>query len=239
MMIFYQYSAYQLGIPIPIDWTPSPTAPPHWLIIGASGTGKTVCTATLLARIMLHIPESRLWIASYKDDDFFSGFQSSEGRYYRFKEAVKGIAEFCAILEARLAGDPERTHCFLWVDELAALVTSLPKKEADFVKNAVVVILQTGRSLNCQIFVSVQRPDSTYFNNGARENFGNIVLLGGHMSKETAGMFSIDRDALLPVTGRAGYFIQNGNNEAITAIQVPVIRDTKKVKAALLDGIRR
>ena len=237
MLVAYDYGASRLGVPLGVHWTPSPTSPPHWLVVGPSGTGKTVFSSTLAARAVLH-HRAKLWIANYKDDDFFTFCQNRTGsRYYRFKAALDGIQDFYERLEARLGGDPDRSLCILWVDELAAMVTGLEKKQGEQVKNAVASILQTGRSLNMQILVSVQRADSTYFNNGARENFGNVVFLGPNITKEAAGMFGIDRDALPPVTGRAGYYIVNGNSDAIRPIQCPIVNDTAKVKEALARGI--
>lgn len=238
MIIGYEYQAYQLGIPLGVHWTPSPIDPPHWLVVGPSGTGKTIFSASLAARIALHVTDSKLWIASYKDDDFFRLCHDVEGvRYHYFNDSVEAIRKFYAILEARLGGDPDRSFRLLWVDELAAMVTGLEKKQTEFVKNAVASILQTGRSLNCQLLVSVQRADSVYFNNGARENFGNVVFLGHSITKEAAGMFGIDRNALPPVTGRAGYYIVNGNGEKIRPIQILNIRSMDKLTAALLKGI--
>ncbi len=238
MLIGYEYNAYRLGIPLGIHWTPSPTDPPHWLVIGPSGTGKTIFSASLAARVALHVPDSKIWIATYKDDDFFQPYHGIHGvRYRYFNDSVEAIQEFHAVLEARLGGDLDRSFCLLYADELAAMVTGLSRAESTFVKDAVASILQTGRSLNCQILVSVQRADSIYFNNGARENFGNVVFLGPNITKEAAGMFGIDRATLPPVTGRAGYYIVNGNSEAIRPIQVPVIKDASKLKAALLKGI--
>lgn len=238
MLIGYEYEPYQLGSPLGIQWIPSPTTPPHWLVVGPSGTGKTIFSAMLAGRIALHIPDAKIWIASYKDDDFFQFCHGAENTRYRyFNDSVEAIREFYAILEARLGGDPDRSFRLLWVDELAAMVTGLEKKQAEFVKNAVASILQTGRSLNCQLLVSVQRADSTYFNNGARENFGNVIFLGPNITREAAGMFGIDRASLPPVSGRAGYYIMNGNSDALRPIQIPTIRDASKLKAALLRGI--
>lgn len=240
MLVGYEYEAYQLGIPLGVHWTPSTTNPVHWLAVGPSGTGKTWYSASIAARIALHVPNSKIWIASYKDDDFFQPYHGIERvRYCYFNDSVRAIQEFKEVLDARLGGDPDRSFCLLWLDELAAMVTGLEKKQAEFVKNAVASILQTGRSLNMQLLVSVQRADSIYFNNGARENFGNVIFLGPNITKEAAGMFGIDRAALPPVRGRAGYYIVNGNSEAIRPIQCPIIRDTSKLKAALLTGLAR
>lgn len=238
MLIGYEYEAYRLGIPLGIFWTPSPIDPPHWLVVGPSGTGKTIFSASLAARVALHMPEAKIWIASYKDDDFFQFCHGMEGTRYRYFNASLGaIQEFKDILDSRLGGAPDRSFRLLWVDELAAMVTGLQKKQAEFVKNTVASILQTGRSLNCQLLVSVQRADSTYFNNGARENFGNVVFLGSNITKEAAGMFGVDRASLPPVKGRAGYYIVNGNSEAIRPIQCPIIKDAAKLKEALLIGV--
>ena len=242
MIIGYDYNAYRLGVPLGVHWTPSPTDPVHWLVVGPSGTGKTWYSAALASRLALHVPEVKIWIASYKDDDFFQFCHGVEGLRYRyryFNDSVEAIREFKDVLDARLGGDPDRSFRLLWIDELAAMVTGLPKVESAFVKDAVASILQTGRSLNCQLLVSVQRADSTYFNNGARENFGNVVFLGPNITKEAAGMFGIDRATLPPVTGRAGYYIVNGNSEDIRPIQAPIIKDASKLKAALLDGLTR
>lgn len=238
MVVAYEYEAYQLGIPLGVHWAPSPISPVHWLVVGPSGTGKTVFSSSIAAHCALHVPDTRVWISSYKDDDFFQFCHGIEGaRYHYFNESVEAIREFYSILEARLGGDPDRSSRLLWVDELAAMITGLPKAEATFIKDAVATTLQTRRSINCQLLVSVQRADSVYFNNGAKENFGNIAFLGPHISKEAAAMFGVDRAALPPVKGRAGYYIVNGNSEAIRPIQCPIIRDTTKLKAALLAGI--
>ena len=107
MVIGDEYEAYRLGVPLGVHWTPSPTDPPHWLVVGPSGTGKTIYSASLAARIALHVPRSKIWIASYKDDDFFQFCHSTEGiRYHYFNASVEAIREFYAILEARLGGDP-------------------------------------------------------------------------------------------------------------------------------------
>lgn len=238
MLIGYDYNAYQLGVPLGVRWTPSPTNPVHWLVVGPSGTGKTWYSASLAARMVLHVPDVKIWIASYKDDDFFQYCHGVEGvRYRYFDGSVEAIREFKDVLDARLGGDPDRSFRLLWIDELAAMVTGLPKAESTYVKDAVSMTLQAGRSLNCQILVSVPRADSVYFNNGSKENFGNIVFLGPHISKEAAAMFGVERATLSPVRGRAGYYIVNGNSEEIRPIQCPIIRDTTKLKAALLKGI--
>lgn len=240
MVVAYEYEAYQLGIPLGVHWTPSPTAPVHNLVVGPSGTGKRIFSATLAARCALHVPETRIWIASYKDDDFFRPFHGTNGaRYGFFNESVDIIRAFHSILEARLGGDPDRAFRLLWVDEIATMLKCLPKGDSTFVRDAISAVLQTGRSLNCQILVSALRGDSEFFNNGSRESFGNIWFLGPHISKEAAAMFGVDRAILPPIRGCAGYYIVNGNSEAIRPIQCPIIRDTKKLEAALLAGITR
>lgn len=95
MLVGYNYKAYQLGVPLGVHWTPSPKNPVHWLVVGPSGTGKTIFSAALAARISLHIPDAKIWIASYKDDDFFQFCHGVEGiRYRYFNDSVVAIKEF-------------------------------------------------------------------------------------------------------------------------------------------------
>lgn len=238
MVVAYEYAAYQLGIPLGVEWIPSPTNPVHNLVLGPSGTGKTIFSATLAARCALHVQDSKIWISSYKDDDFFQFLKGVEGARYRyFNESVEAIRDFYDILQARLGGDPDRSFRLLWVDEVATMLKCLPKSEGTFVRDAISAVLQTGRSLGCQILVSLLRGDSEFFNNGSRESFGNIWFLGPHISKEAAAMFGVDRATLPPIKGRAGHYIVNGNSEAVRPIQCPIIRDPTKLKAALLAGI--
>lgn len=239
MLVAYEYAAYQLGIPLGVHWTPSPTNPVHTLVLGPSGTGKTVFSASLAARVALHVPDAKIWIASYKDDDFLSFCKDVEGaRYGCFNDGSMAIIrEFRSVLDARLGGNQDRSFRLLWVDEVATMQKCLPKADSIFVRDTISAALQTGRSLNCQVLVSLLRGDSEFFNNGARESFGNIWFLGTNISKEAAAMFGVDRATLPPVKGRAGYYIVNGNSEAIRPIQCPIIRDATKLKAALLAGI--
>ena len=71
MLVGYEYNSYKLGVALGVHWTPGPTAPPHWLVVGPSGTGKTVFSGQLAARMVLR-ENARLWVANYKDDDFSS-----------------------------------------------------------------------------------------------------------------------------------------------------------------------
>lgn len=110
MVVAYEYEAYQLGIKLGVHWTPSPTNPVHWLVVGPSGTGKTIFSATLAGRCALHVPGSRLWIASFKDDDFLQFCKGVEAAHYRyFNDSVEAIRDFYSILEARLGGHADRS----------------------------------------------------------------------------------------------------------------------------------
>ena len=77
MLVGYEYNSYKLGVALGVHWTPGPTAPPHWLVVGPSGTGKTVFSGQLAARMVLR-ENARLWVANYKDDNFFQFLQGGQ-----------------------------------------------------------------------------------------------------------------------------------------------------------------
>ena len=77
--------------------------------------------------------------------------------------------------------DNSRYGITLIIDEYAAFILALQgvdKKKATEAMNKVSEILMLGRSLAVRIVIAVQRADAKIFENGARINFGIIVVLG-------------------------------------------------------------
>ncbi len=194
----------------------------HVLIIGGSGSGKSVASMLLTAKIGLHIQDSKVWILDFKGDDNFRFLMGATGaRYYQYTDCMKGLEEYYAMFQARLSGDPDRSIRLLWVDEWASMILNLPKKEAENAKSMLSTILMMGRSMGCQVLTSVQRASAELFSQGARDNYG-VCLALGNISRESAAMLGFDRDAFLPVTSiGGGHLLLNGTEQK--SIQVPII----------------
>ncbi|MBQ6946365.1 MAG: AAA family ATPase [Ruminococcus sp.] len=221
--IGYDSDYFSLGVAAKIWWTVREC--PHGLCYGASGSGKTYAVKLILARIGLNLPEARVTVLDFKND---FDFLSDSKNYYGFYKCNEGLKEFYTIFEARLSGeDKSRTLRFLFIDELVAWLNSLEKKEAENIKKQLGNILMTGRSIGIILLCSVQRPDSSYFAGGARENFGMVCGLGT-LSRESLGMFFSDfKDEMQPCGRGEGYVLFNGAE--LKRIIVPTVKNEDKL----------
>ena len=212
----------------------------HILIVGGSGSGKSIAAALLTAKVGLHIPDSKVWILDFKGDDTFDFLRNiSDSRYYQYADCMSGLENYYAMFQKRLAGDCTRDFCLLWVDEWASMILNLPKKEAESAKSMLSTILMMGRSMNCQVLTSVQRASAELFSQGARDNYG-VCLALGNISKESAGMLGFDRETFLPITNiGGGHLLLNGTGQK--PVQVPFIgsRGLAQMEVDILRAVTR
>lgn len=206
----------------------------HALIIGASGQGKTMAAALLTAKIAIYISPAKAWILDFKGDEFFDYLHGIDGiRYFSYKDCVDGLKDFYAMFEKRLSGDSDKSYRLLWIDELSAMILSLPKKEADNVKAMLASVLMMGRSLNCFVLTSVQRASAELFSQGSRDNYGiNFAL--GNLSRESAFTLGFEQERMVPVTKiGGGHLILNGGTQI--PVQTPIIdgNGLKRMKEAI------
>lgn len=226
----------QEGMAVPLEYDPQKAC--HWYIGGASGGGKTIASMLLIAKLAMSRRDLKVWVVDYKGDDHLTYLSSIDGaRYWKYTSALDGLDKFYQVLQARLDGDPDRSPCWLWVDELAAMVMSLPKKDSDTVKEKISTILCLGRSLAINCLLSIQRNDSNLFQNGAKLNIGNVLLLGNPGHTETT-MLDIDRSLLVPVNGVGGGHLMVNGGDPIP-VQVPLVRRPDALRKALAIAVTR
>lgn len=154
----------------------------HMLIVGSSGSGKTQSWWYILGRLLQKDPNVQVTICDFKkefdllnnSDNYFGGISAYDGimSYYE---------TFC---HAREYGGNSHRHLLI-MEEYPSLVTYLTMmdkanktKKSNDVMGAVAEILMMGRSMRFGIWVIMQRADSAFFNNGARDNFMVYIGLG-------------------------------------------------------------
>lgn len=199
---------------------------PHMLIFGSSGSGKTHLVKLILARIGLHIPDASVTLCDFKADDF--SFLKGMSSYYEFTNCTEGLDRFYQAFTMRQTGeDRSRSFRLLLFDEWASYLNTLDKKDAESARTKLSSLLMLGRSFNFHVLISQQRADAEYFSK-ARDNFGVVIALG-NISKESAAMFSFDRDKMESVSEiGSGYMLVNGSK--LRAIKVPAVRDVAKLE---------
>lgn len=145
------------------------------LIIGATGTGKTVATKIILSKISQFQKDSIIWLLDFKQFDFrdYVGFP----HYYGYTDCLQGLKDYYAAFKAQQATGIAGTPNYLIIDEWGSLIMSLDRKQAEQARNMLAELLMIGMAYHFILIVGIQRPDSSYFQL-ARDNFRCVLALG-------------------------------------------------------------
>ena len=235
--LFLNENYLKYGIRQYITWNPA--VAPHLVVFGATGSGKTVGTKLILARISKYIPDSQIWLNDYKGDDTDYGFLKDSDRFFRYDEVKRGLQDFYSEFERRQTGaSNNRNFIICCIDEWASYVMSLDKKEAEEEKRKLGILLMLSRSYNAHILLSQQRIDSTYFSAGSRDQYNVVVALGNLSAEGKEMMFREFKDQMKTDRKQGtGYMITNGTD--FTPILVPTISDMNLVNAYIKDAVTR
>lgn len=205
----------------------------NMLIVGATGTGKTVAIKILMSKISTFQPNARIWLLDFKKFDF-RGF-SDLPRYYGFSDCVQGLRDFYAAFkrqqELGIAGVPN----YLIIDEWGSFIASLDKKEAEEMKRLLSELLMLGRAYHFFPIVGIQRPDASYFSS-ARDNFQCCLALG-NLSREGRRMVFPDEVAgtITQCSKREGHLYIDG--VGLEKIRIADITDMGALNAAIQEAM--
>lgn len=145
------------------------------LVVGPTGTGKSVVIKIIMKKITDFCPNSTIWLLDFKKFDFHKF--ASMPHYYGYTDCLQGLRDFYNAFKVTQekggAGEPQ----YLIIDEWGSFITSLERKGAEQAKNMLAELLMLGRAYQFVPIVGVQRPDSSYFQL-ARDNFRNTIALG-------------------------------------------------------------
>ena len=181
------------------------------LIVGPSGSGKSIFSKTLIGKLGLYIANIHIWVVDYKGLDF--EWLTGCKHYYSVDKAVEGIHTFFTMFENRLyKREPVDSIQVLFIDELSSLLLSLPKKEQEELRGQIARLLNLSRALKIIFISAMQRPSAELFANGARDNY-NIKFIFGANSKETINMIASEyKEFISPCPTGIGYCTINDMN---------------------------
>lgn len=156
------------------------------LIVGATGTGKTISTKILLSKIIKFQPNAQIWILDYKNADF-RAFKNCP-HYYSYMDCVQGLNDYYSAYKEQqstgIAGVPN----YLIMDEWASFILSVTdKKQRDLLKERASELIMTGRSYLYISLFGQQVAMADLYPSGARANF-KMILSMGNISKEQKSM---------------------------------------------------
>jgi ABC-type dipeptide/oligopeptide/nickel transport system ATPase component len=171
----------------------------HALIVGSSGSGKSYSLLYLMGNLLKEFSDTKIYFCDFKNSTDFN-FLSGYSNYYTSDNCYQGILDYYdSFCKVRIAGTSSERHLLIF-DEYPAFILYLngkdkinKEKKSPVILNIMSEILMLGRSLNFGIWTVTQRADSTFFQNGARDNF-MIVLALGRLSNEQKHMLFADEE---------------------------------------------
>lgn len=212
-----------------------------WLVFGPSGSGKSVLVKTIIGRLALHVPDSKVTICDGKADDYKFLRDVPDARYFEYTDMSKGLAQFYSSFQDRLTGkNPEKTFRLIVLEEWGSylrIMEEMDKKVAKTSQAQLFAITSQARSYNMHALLSVQRPDASLLT-GYRENLTTAIGLG-RISSEAARMVGFNEfdefDGKDSNQG-IGWLL---SEEGLHHIQVPKIRNFEKLHRAIQMAVTR
>lgn len=205
------------------------------LVVGATGTGKTVDVKILMAKIAKFQPDAKIWLLDFKRFDFrrFANLP----HYYGYTDCVQGLNDYYDAFKAQQEAGEAAAPNFLIIDEWGSFIMSLEKKEAEQVKGKLAELLMLGRAYQFFPIIGIQRPDAAYFAS-SRDNFQTCLALG-NLSPEGRRMVFPDSAAgrIVECKKREGHVYTDG--VGLEKVRIADISDMDALDATIREAMRR
>ena len=207
----------------------------NMLVIGATGTGKTVAIKIIMEKIVKFQPDAKIWLLDFKRFDFkdFSGLP----RYYGYTDCVRGLSNYYEAFKRQQEAGEAVAPNYLIIDEWGSFIMSLEKKEAELLKGKLAELLMLGRAYQFFPIVGIQRPDAAYFAS-ARDNFQSCLALG-NLSPEGRRMAFPDSVAsqIVECHKREGHLYIDG--VGLEKVRIADIPDLAALDETIREAMRR
>lgn len=204
----------------------------NMLIVGATGTGKTVTMKIIMGKIS-KIENSVTWLLDFKKLDFqkFTNLP----HYYGYTDCLQGLKDYYAAFKAQQEAGIVGAPNYLVIDEWGSFIMSLPRQEAEQAKSLLAELIMVGRGYRYFPIIGTQRPDSSYFQS-ARDNFQNVVALG-NLSSEGRRMVFPDsvKEQITDCKKREGHLYIDG--AGLEKIQIDNIPDIDALDMSILEAM--
>lgn len=208
------------------------------LLTGSSGSGKSYAMKYLIDKLLED--NVVLTFCNFKNSEDFKFLKSYE-HYYTFTDCGDGLNNVYRTFKEVQSADTEfgGLYHILVFDEFPAFImstTMTDKKLAEEYKRMIAEILMLGRSYGFGVWLVMQRPDSSFLSNGARDNFHTTISLG-NLSKEAKSMLYSGEELpdLIYKTGEGICWI---DGIGLKTIKFPRISDMPALENRILNRLQ-
>ena len=233
---------YGYGIKKPIITDISPKTNSHILICGLSGSGKSFSVLRCLRElIQAGSLQDEYYFGDFKQDDTFA-FLRKCSRYYPYKRVLDALNIVYEKMHRRQSGeDKSRYGVTLIIDEYVAFILALQsedKKKATEAISKISELLMVGRSLSVRAVLALQRGDAKVFENGARINFGIILVLGSAL--KSSYEMVMPKEFIEEIGERkfkAGEGILLLQGSELHFIKIPIVRNIEEMQRLCIQAL--
>lgn len=203
----------------------------HMLICGMSGAGKSYAEIWLFSEIARKCPNGEFYFADFKQEDEFS-FLRGTSNYYAYMNTLQALDVVYERMHMRQSGKDETRHSITLIfDEYCANMLALDKTKAQKAMAKVSEILMLGRSLGIRLIATMQRPDASVFPNGARLNYGIVIVLGASVKSIYEMLIPSDLlENMSELDFKTGEGLLLLNGSLLQQIKIPMLRDSDMEK---------
>lgn len=205
------------------------------LVVGATGTGKSVVIKIIMSKLAKYRPDSTLWLLDFKKFDFREFMHIPN--YYGYTDCLQGLNDYYAAFKAQQATGVAGAPNYLIIDEWGSFITSLNRGDAEQARKILAELLATGRSYNYIPIVGTQRGDASYLQN-SRDNFLCCLALG-NLSPEGRRMVFPDsvKGQITMCKQREGHLYIDG--VGLEKIRIEHIPDIDALDASIREAMNR
>lgn len=200
---------------------------PHSYIVGTTGSGKSVCTKSILTSITnLYSPnELELYLCDLKrvELNLFSKLKHTKKFVYTVEDTTEVIADLLEETNERyelfmknnvtsifeynkLPGVKKLKYQILYVEEIVLLLEDKKKTAMKLLKQLIAI----SRASGCYVFLTTQRPSNDVIDNVVKANINNRIVFKCEDSKNS--IVALDQEGAQDLRGKGHGLIKRGSD---------------------------
>lgn len=197
----------------------------NYLIVGASGSGKSSLARSIIANLKHNDVE--VWISDNKGSHDYDFLQLPMTK--NVQDFISMLERFEELVEQRLSENKKHEPLLYVIDEVFP-IACLDSKTRSRVFNKLALILSRCRSANCHVMIISQRSTTDIIDPRLLANISNRICLSTSSKQESVNVLGSDIAFRIDTIGR-GILSVNGHMTEFQSFYMKAPKNAKKTKS--------